>query len=441
MGGVTKASARVIRDPKGFASRAMPLHKKITAVVVFALCGFLGGFISQAQAITSVSVSGGYLSVDSSSIPTQRFYFMNSGTFSSVDRATALSKLVNCTDTSCAGFTSGNGYSVPYTFPGFSGASSYLGGTTGYYAFALDVDGSPFDITTAPVKGTFYYNGSVPSSVVLDSGGTPSDPSVSSITSTSPVGTISSSSPLTIVIGADIHAADVASSTANGGLLRIFSWVGGVDTAFVSPSHAWTVTAGGATTTSYQVTTDLPAGNFKIYASIYALDQYGAFGPTYSATTTFFTLNSSYFEHLTGTSTPANLGYKNAPCGISDLSGCFQNAIAFLFYPSVSPGQAVSTVSSAAQGKFPFVYVYQLGAIRTSLLTASSTAPTGLTVNLWKLPNTATSTIELISATKVAAVPFSGTIYTVLTWLIWLGMAEYIYYRVIRMHDVNTPPT
>jgi len=95
--------------------------------------------------------------------------------------------------------------------------------------------------------------------------------------------------------------------------------------------------------------------------------------------------------------------------------------------------------SDEARGKFPFVYVYQLGAIRTSLLSASSTAPTGLTVNLWKIPGQATSTIELISQTKVAAVPFSGTIYTILTWLIWLLMAEYIYVRVIKMHDTTTP--
>jgi len=436
-----------LRDPQGFDSRAMPLHKKITAIVVFAFCGFFGGYAGQAHAaydgIANISVSqttcGGYACLVVS---------QTGGTSYDFAYAQYLwnGNIAGAVVTSNGTINHGTPWAWSGDFFGYSYMSTHYGRYDMWLATsACNQDGGSDNGIATPNASschwTHFYvdwqgSGGSPTDAVI-----PPDPSVSRITSVSPSGTISSTSPLTITVSADIHAADVASSTANGGLLRIFSWVGGIDTAFQSPSHAFTVSAGGATTTTYQVNTDLPAGNFKIYASIYALDAYGAFGPTYSATTTFFTLNESYFQHLTGTTTPTNLAYKNAPCGITDVSGCIQNALAFLFYPTVSPGQAFTTVSSAAQGKFPFVYVYQLGAIRTSLLTASSTAPTGLTVNLWKLPNAATSTIELISETKVAAVPFSGTIYTVLTWLIWLGMAEYIYYRVIRMHDVNTPPT
>ena len=432
----------------------MPLHKKITAIVVFALCGFAGGWISQANATIIGS------QYDTSVLTTGHNCF---GSYNCESIGTGWTQTPDALSFYVTNWTASGAETVGLWSVGFAwacsinvGISHPLVAYTGWVTASLLHDsgstnpqcGSAMNpaltyqvVTDMPTRGS----SSAGADMAYELSNNPSfvgpAPTVTSIDSTSPSGTISSSSPLTITVSATIASADLASSTANGGTLRLFSWVGGIDTAFVSPSHSVSMVASGATTTTYTVNTDLPAGKFKIYASVYALDSYGAFGPTYAATTTFFTLNSSYFEHLVGTSTPANLAYKNAPCGITDVSGCIQNALAFLFYPTVSPGQAFTTVSSAAQGKFPFVYVYQLGAIRTSLLSSSSTAPTGLTINLWKIPNHATSTIELISQTKVAAVPFAGTIYTVLTWLIWLGMAEYIYYRVIRMHDVNTPPT
>lgn len=126
------------------------------------------------------------------------------------------------------------------------------------------------------------------------------------------------------------------------------------------------------------------------------------------------------------------------PCGISDISGCFQNAISYLFYPTVDFTAAF--ISIPVQGKFPFVYIYQIQQVRNTILSASSTAATSVTVPLWKLPGqTATSSLVMISSSLIAAVPYAGTVKTIITAILWILMAEYIYYRVTHMHDTNTP--
>lgn len=130
-------------------------------------------------------------------------------------------------------------------------------------------------------------------------------------------------------------------------------------------------------------------------------------------------------------------GLPDQPCSITQFSGCIKNAFVWLFYPTSDSIDQFSEIS--LQGKFPFAYMYQLGEIRSDLLSASSTAPLSLSVNLWKMPGHATSTLTLISRDMIAAVPFAGTINTILIGLIWLLTAEYIYYRVIRVHDTHTP--
>lgn len=112
----------------------------------------------------------------------------------------------------------------------------------------------------------------------------------------------------------------------------------------------------------------------------------------------------------------------------------------FLFVPDQTTIAQIANLPSIAATRAPFVYAFQIGAIRNAVFTASSTASTSLTVALWHLPGSmATTTITLISESEIAAVPYSGAIYDIMTFLIWLSMAEYIYYRVIRMHDTHTP--
>lgn len=432
------------------ASRPMrSTQKKIIAIFIFATAGFFCGFFGIAQAAVLYDTTGalgsglsyggtGYNfplpSTGSSNWEYMDVWFQTAGTHEIAIRNPAA-----CSKNQTFSFTAVSGKNTVHL--AFTPPSGYL---------VFDADsscnyGNDEGVTSVPSHGAIepYY-------VIYDAAPAPPTTASTTLDTISPSGTIASSSPITITITGHIGTADFGSST-----IRLLSRVSGRDTNFVSPASTYNITSDGAFSYSYQVTTSLPAGQFQIYASLTSYNASSSpqfdcsalatggicipIGGINVASTTNFTMNSSYFESFTGTSTPSNLAYKNAPCGISDLSGCFQNALAALFYPTISPGAAFNSISDEAHAKFPFVYVYQLGAIRTALLTASSTSATSVTVNLWKLGSSATTTINLISQNAIAAVPFSNTIYTVLTWLIWLGMAEYIYYRVIRMHDTHTP--
>jgi hypothetical protein len=64
-------------------------------------------------------------------------------------------------------------------------------------------------------------------------------------------------------------------------------------------------------------------------------------------------------------------------CNISNISGCFQNAIVFLFYPSPSALTDVANASKAVRSKPPFGYIFvYVAAVQN--LNASGTAPVAL---------------------------------------------------------------
>lgn len=444
-------------------------QKKIAAIITFAAAGFFCGFFGIAQthaAVVWTNVATGAANEAAYSPEYEQGFSSNTpgdspfgglpgysmGVVKSVgvDFSTGGSVTLSVTNggAGCpSDVTSING--TTYTVTAGFNILPIAGGTG--VNWSGGTNGCRFGFSGTPKAKNFFLPYGQ-SAAVLTFYDTASGPTTASTTldTISPSGTIASSSPITITITGHLGTNDLASTTAAGNTVRLLSWVGGVDTAFISPNHTWTLSTDGSFTQSYQVTTDLPAGNFKIYASITSAGTYDCsaidtggvcvpIGGINVASTTYFTLNSSYFEHITGTSTPTNL-YTPQPCGISDLSGCFQNALAALFYPTVSPGAAFQSISQTAQGKAPFVYVYQIASIRNALFTSSSTAPTSVDVPLWKLPGqTATSSLVMISSTLISNVPYASTVKLIITAILWLMMAEYVYYRVIRMHDTTTP--
>lgn len=194
-----------------------------------------------------------------------------------------------------------------------------------------------------------------------------------------------------------------------------------------------------ATSTAYTLGSDM-LFNARIIQNFANFDPFNASGTApivLAATSTSLAASSTVTVNV---GSAASLASLPAPsnCSLGNLVGCAETALTWTFYPTADTLSQFSSISLA--GKFPFAYIYQLGSIREALLSASSTAPTSLSIDLWKLPGaTSTTTLQLISQTQIAAVPFSGTIYLIMDALIWLGTAEYVYYRVIRVHDSVTP--
>ena len=105
--------------------------------------------------------------------------------------------------------------------------------------------------------------------------------------------------------------------------------------------------------------------------------------PTYQQSNYYFfsvTSNSSLaglgiagLDQIPNLSSASTTAIAPAPCGITDISGCFQNALVYLFYPSTASLSQYSTLWTRVQHKPPFGYVL---AVQTAVdgFTTSGTA-------------------------------------------------------------------
>lgn len=198
-------------------------------------------------------------------------------------------------------------------------------------------------------------------------------------------------------------------------------------------------TPGGATTTAPILET------IYFHAKLYSVDSnyYDPFGLGGLDTSLYKTLLDSASATLTELTHDLDLPiglleYPEYECAITSITGCLKNAGIWLFYPSSQKIDQFKSLSSDLQTKFPFAYAYGVNQMRQELFSASST-PQTISLTFKIIPGHGTSTLELISQSKLSAVPYANTVKTILGWILWLLAIEYIYYRVIRAHDPNTP--
>jgi len=195
-----------------------------------------------------------------------------------------------------------------------------------------------------------------------------------------------------------------------------------------------------ATSTSFTLGTDT-----SFFAEIYQLS--GSYNP-FSNTGTPPILLAATTTSVSATTSPTVIS--NNPrslsglpepedCSLGNLTGCIKNAGVWLFYPSSDSINSFKGLSDTLSGKFPFAYAYGMNALRMELFNAVQTSTTSISLTFKIIPGHGTSTLELLSASKLTAVPYSGTVKIILGWILWLLGVEYIYYRVLRSHDSSTP--
>lgn len=167
----------------------------------------------------------------------------------------------------------------------------------------------------------------------------------------------------------------------------------------------------------------------------------------YDTTTGSSTAWSSAISFAVGTTTIATSSrdtMAGAPqpldCSALDIACHLKNAVVWLFYPTDDSTTQFSNLT--LRNSFPFAYVYQVGDLRNELFNASSSsATTTVSVSIPSMSGSGTTTLTFLSASMINAVPYTSTIKTILGWLLWLMLIEYVYYRTIRVHDSNTPKT
>lgn len=156
-----------------------------------------------------------------------------------------------------------------------------------------------------------------------------------------------------------------------------------------------------------------------------------------AATSTTVSTLSGYDSFDYGT-TRALTEYPEYECSISSLTGCLKNAGIWLFYPSEQAESQFQELPEKIKTKFPFAYAYGMNDLRQELFNSSSTASTSLAFTFKIIPNAGTSTLTILSTQKLQAVPFANWIKTILGYLLWIMAAEFIYYKVTRIHDNDT---
>jgi len=116
-------------------------------------------------------------------------------------------------------------------------------------------------------------------------------------------------------------------------------------------------------------------------------------------------------------------------CGFTNLSGCLNNSMRFLFYPSTESITAVSSQYQALQTKIPFVYVSQASALLTGLYGGTVSTIPSITVT------TGIGNLTLISEAQVAAIPYVSLLRSLIAAGLWIMLFTIIYRKTLKIHD------
>jgi len=132
---------------------------------------------------------------------------------------------------------------------------------------------------------------------------------------------------------------------------------------------------------------------------------------------------------------PAYATYATSSCSLSwSLDFSVSDCVGYLLTPSPRLYESYNGLAGQMKDRFPFVYVSQMGEVRNELLTATQTATTTVGVDIPWFGGT-TKELTFISKEMIEAVPFAGTIKTILGYILWILLAEALYLRVTRIHD------
>lgn len=119
-------------------------------------------------------------------------------------------------------------------------------------------------------------------------------------------------------------------------------------------------------------------------------------------------------------------------CGLTAISGCINNSIRFLFYPSTESVEALTSQAQGLQTKMPFVYIYQASDIMTGLYTGTADVIPEISVT------TGIGSITFISEAQVASIPYVSLLRSLIGAGLWLMLFTLLYRKTLAIHDKQT---
>jgi len=181
----------------------------------------------------------------------------------------------------------------------------------------------------------------------------------------------------------------------------------------------------------------LPDGDYSAYANFYNFAS-GNFTFTKSSIVANFTISggivtsSTIVQMSDGLLGASQNPYVEAPCGITAIGGCIQNAFAALFYPSDEAIDSFTSSYDTLSTKFPFAYFTDFNDSIASIYTNPDSNVASLSV-----PFGTFGDIELISQAQLEDQPLAPTIRTILNALIWILLGATIYRRTQKLFNTN----
>lgn len=118
-------------------------------------------------------------------------------------------------------------------------------------------------------------------------------------------------------------------------------------------------------------------------------------------------------------------------CSISSISGCINNAFIYLFIPNEFTTQKFSELNEELKIKSPFVYIYQIPNLYNSLFNTPQNQSLDVSVT------TPIGDIQFMSEAQLTAVPLSNQIKTVISALIYLFLALWLYNKAKNVFNYN----
>jgi len=119
-------------------------------------------------------------------------------------------------------------------------------------------------------------------------------------------------------------------------------------------------------------------------------------------------------------------------CGLSNLSGCFNNSLRFLFIPSEEVINDLVVTKDELDTKIPFVYVSDIQTVMSEIFNTEQSETLDVELDL------GFGTVTLIDESMIANAPQASTIRTLLSYILWITFALGAYRMALGIHNKET---
>jgi len=119
-------------------------------------------------------------------------------------------------------------------------------------------------------------------------------------------------------------------------------------------------------------------------------------------------------------------------CGITDIGGCINNSLRFLFIPSQESITQLLDSKDDLDSRVPFVYVSDIRTVADEFFNSTQSETLDVELDL------GFGTVKLIDESMIANAPQASTIRLLLSYMLWITFAFGVYRMALGIHNKDT---